>query len=1715
MTTSSITGTGDNYYILVDAGSSAYVMANDASHYRPCYKTIADPVANPSFVWILEGSENTFAFKSFSTGSYFIQANGWDTSMTGATGSATFTFTLNDGKYTINCVQHSGLVGHWNDDGAGVKEDGESIAANKGTANAPGFYLYAISKSAYNAAIVASRFATVATATKASPVDVTSYIQNADWSGDFGGWARSGSWGNQQCGQKTLESWNNSNVSVTQTISGVPNGQYKLTVDMISGNDNKNAYVYAKGDQEVNGDVVSAKASAGDYTTMSNEVAGNTLTADNIKVTNDVITVGFKDPSTDDGRGWIVADNFKLYYYGPNLAASSALPDGDMTAGTWYYFDVAIEGSYNLTCTSLSDIVYTTDGSILIEDAASATTSSFTESSVQLSVGRYYVKSSSAQTFTVTPSTFTYVVGSATPSIANDSYQQTLTTVSFNFEAATSNNPAATFALLNGSAVATLKKAGSAVKTGTLSLEGKVLTATFSDVTLDMASAYTIELPAGVVGYEGQAQNEAVTVNFNTPTIADGVYYIKNNSTSTYISRGGNYNTQAILDNYGLAFIVSTDASNQTQLQYFDSHLWLGDDENCYGDCGESRRRFFNLTKVDGGYKFLNTNNSKYLAANGGATVANAETGDVWTLESTADHVANYTTNANTQAVAAASAAGLSGISTKADLESQLANNYVAVSVAITGSKAEKYQAYPGNGKESGPVKYYSETVNGLKPGIYKLSVDAFQRAAGYDRVAAADGARSLIYLYAGDAKTQLKSVMEYGASDAYESDNENGGKHYPSNESSAYVALETGNYTNDVYVYVADAGEGTGSLEIGISNPTRLGGNFATWAAYNNWTLTRYAPNSEKFYATASHSYVQEGNEVTITYDELLNIIPKPTISSSISGVTFNGGSVECTPTENGFKFTVPAVSAGSTYTLSIPDGAVCSGRTAAQSITLKTPAVLDGVFFIKQNDADKYVSRGGNDNTEAILDSYGIPVEIKTDGDNVSLVKFLDCNRYLYAGSSSVYSDKPLNDGGDNVKWTIASYSGGYSFYNSARGKYIAAGTGEEDPKVPAAIRTDSPYAWVLENPAAHPAKLQAVKDAQAAGAAYAAGYSASTQAALASALVSANMMETSIAITGVASVSEQYQQSAQKGNSNNRKYFSETKTGLSKGLYRLRVYGFERIAGLDAVLSAGGAAGLTRIYAGDQEVQLWSVAAAKKEGAAWSDGTPGDVAKPEGFYVNNTTSADAAFDAGNYANDLYFYLDSDNSEIEFGIKTTNSYGDNKTDEVKNSQWVCYNNISLVRFEAKASAEEKQALANALDAVKDNVFGFEAGEYAPYNNVAACQALAAVKDLDLSKDVPHDLVVAATAALTGSWTANTAEVNAIYDGDFAIQIVPKENTRPLGWARHSATANSNDGNDGGWETRLVALPEGSSSTDKGMMTKYHAFYGDQAGYQLPLKANTNYALTFRYAGWNDNAVVHINVYSEDGTPIAQSDTFTSEVNNGDKSAEGWTDYSFVFKTAEAGNYVIGLIKNTGGTEQKQMGFGDISLVKAATATMSITDAQYATFCAPFDVTIPEGVAAYTVTGLNQEAKLTLTDVETTIPANTPVVIFSESTVNKEFAGAAVQGTPSTGLLTGVYADTAAPVGSYVLQNLNEVVGFYKVAEGNQPTVKANHAYLTTTSGARALFFDNATAIRAIEALTSGEAEIYNAAGTRQNSLQKGVNIIKQGNKTFKVMVK
>ena len=190
---------------------------------------------------------------------------------------------------------------------------------------------------------------------------------------------------------------------------------------------------------------------------------------------------------------------------------------------------------------------------------------------------------------------------------------------------------------------------------------------------------------------------------------------------------------------------------------------------------------------------------------------------------------------------------------------------------------------------------------------------------------------------------------------------------------------------------------------------------------------------------------------------------------------------------------------------------------------------------------------------------------------------------------------------------------------------------------------------------------------------------------------------------------------------------------------------------------------------------------------------------------------------------------------------------------------------------------------------------------------------------------------------------------------------------------------------------------------------------------------------------------------------------------------------------------------------------------IQFATASASLavnSAAQYGTFCAPFDVTIPEGVQAFTIGGIAENGKLTLVEQKNTILAHTPVIVYSESTsdINAVQFGVATSGTATSDYLKGVYTDITAPVGSYVLQNQGGRVGFYHV-EGTRPWVRANRAYLTVPASAnvKAFYMDDATAIQTVEELLSGKAEIYDLAGRRQQKLQKGINIV--GGK--KVLVK
>lgn len=198
-----------------------------------------------------------------------------------------------------------------------------------------------------------------------------------------------------------------------------------------------------------------------------------------------------------------------------------------------------------------------------------------------------------------------------------------------------------------------------------------------------------------------------------------------------------------------------------------------------------------------------------------------------------------------------------------------------------------------------------------------------------------------------------------------------------------------------------------------------------------------------------------------------------------------------------------------------------------------------------------------------------------------------------------------------------------------------------------------------------------------------------------------------------------------------------------------------------------------------------------------------------------------------------------------------------------------------------------------------------------------------------------------------------------------------------------------------------------------------------------------------------------------------------------------------------------------------------EVEVGDKASATLNVSDALIGTFCAPFTVAIPSEYQSYVtvskVTGANSNNVLTLDPIDNgVIPAHTPVIVEIPMAYSLPVSGIYVKGSPVAGLLTGVYENTSAPVGSYVLQNNNDKVGFYQVAAGKQPTVNANRCYLTApVPKVKAFYFneEDATGIENLNVndnLNEGVEAIYNVAGQRINKLQKGINII-NGKKILK----
>ena len=200
-----------------------------------------------------------------------------------------------------------------------------------------------------------------------------------------------------------------------------------------------------------------------------------------------------------------------------------------------------------------------------------------------------------------------------------------------------------------------------------------------------------------------------------------------------------------------------------------------------------------------------------------------------------------------------------------------------------------------------------------------------------------------------------------------------------------------------------------------------------------------------------------------------------------------------------------------------------------------------------------------------------------------------------------------------------------------------------------------------------------------------------------------------------------------------------------------------------------------------------------------------------------------------------------------------------------------------------------------------------------------------------------------------------------------------------------------------------------------------------------------------------------------------------------------------------------------------------------------------WATLCLPFAIVQSQETECkfYRLTGIDNDNEcITLESCEgAEIPAGTPVLFkmnegktsLSLSASNAEIATApTVAGTNTDVNLVGSFTKIGGN-GNQGLDKNDYIIGkdkFWlvsKLNDGNGVGIKPMRAYIHPANEylARAAMLsigkgDGTTAIDNLNAISNdANAEYYDANGRRTNGLQKGLNIVKRGSKTYKIMVK
>ena len=344
------------------------------------------------------------------------------------------------------------------------------------------------------------------------------------------------------------------------------------------------------------------------------------------------------------------------------------------------------------------------------------------------------------------------------------------------------------------------------------------------------------------------------------------------------------------------------------------------------------------------------------------------------------------------------------------------------------------------------------------------------------------------------------------------------------------------------------------------------------------------------------------------------------------------------------------------------------------------------------------------------------------------------------------------------------------------------------------------------------------------------------------------------------------------------------------------------------------------------------------------------------------------------------------------------------------------------------------------------------------------------------------------------------------------------------------------------------------NGSTSEGELAWYQKLGTDAYPVLTATKGNTVYNGSFRYC--DNTAASYSNSTSEDVLVHQMSATLASPEHD---AGEHIYYMGCNNKKCAAHKYVAdkaGNIEVTKDANNKFVATEDLTLADgedfkdyepftSKTISYSRTipsGSKWGTLCVPFaiDLSQVKECKFYRLTGIdNVNDCITLESYEdgAEIPAGTPVLfkmnegetLLSLSASNTEIATAPKKaGTDSDVNLVGSFTKIGGNDNQGLAGN-DYIIGkdkFWLVSEldgGNRVGIKPMRAYIqpATASQARAAMLsigkgDGTTAIDNLNAISNdANAEYYDANGRRTNGLQKGLDIVKRGSKTYKIMVK